>query len=152
MRGLRRYLTSPHAGHPASPVSGRLASPHPTLSPQQLPNLVLLYLTVARADAEALDVHERELALQLACQWAPEADVADVKAMVDTACLAARSGIGQDVEALVEELCGALGADARLRLLSDLGLMARADGHLTQPEAEVISRARSILYRSSKAC
>lgn len=132
-------------------MSRRPAS-HPTLPRPKLPALVLLYLTVARADAEALDVHEREFALQLACQWAPDVDAADVKAMVDTACLAARSGLGQDVEALVEELCESLDADARLRLLSDLGLMARADGHLTQAEAEVIGRARSILYRSSDAC
>lgn len=129
----------------------RRPPPHPPVTQQQLPSLVLLYLAVARADADVLDAHERDLALQLALKWAPGVALADVEATVDTACLAARSGLGLDVEALAEEVRAILPHEAQLRLLSDLGLMARADGHLTQREAEVIGRARSLLDRPGGA-
>ena len=122
---------------------------HPTVSRQQLPNIVLLYLSVARADGAGLDVHEREMAVRLAQQWAPEVPVAEVEAVVDTARVALRSGGDLDVAALAEELYRDLPPGAGLRLLSDLGLIARADGHLTRDEAAAISRARSALLRPS---
>ena len=126
-----------------------MVSKHPTVSRQQLPNIVLLYLSVARADENGLDVHEREMAVELARQWAPSVPVAEVEAVVDTARVAVRSGSDLDVAALAEELYRDLPPGSGLRLLSDLGLIARADGHLTRDEATAIGRARSVLFRAS---
>ena len=121
---------------------------HPTVSRQQLPNIVLLYLSVARAGEGGVDVHEREMAIRLAQQWAPLVPTAEIEALVDTARVAIRSGGELDVAALAEELYQDLPPGAGLRLLSDLGLIARADGHLTHDEAAAISRARSVLNRA----
>jgi uncharacterized tellurite resistance protein B-like protein len=125
-----------------------MTSPHPTVPRQQLPNLVLLYLSVARADGAGLDAHERMTAVALARQWAPTVGLAEVEAVVDTAQVALRAGRGLDVEALAEELYRDLPPSAALRLLADLGLIARADGHLTRDEAAAIGRARSVLFRA----
>lgn len=121
----------------------------PTVSRQQLPNIVLLYLSVAKADGSSLDAHEREMAVRLAQQWAPGVPTAEIEAVVDTARVAVRSGDDLDVGALADELYRDLPPGSGLRLLSDLGLIARADGHLTHDEATAIGRARSALLRHS---
>lgn len=124
-----------------------MVTKHPTVSRQQLPNIVLLYLAVAKADGGGLDAHEREMAVELARQWAPDVPVTEVEAVVDTARVAVRSADVLDVTALAEDLYRDLPPGSGLRLLSDLGLIARADGHLTRDEAAAIGRARSVLFR-----
>ena len=114
--------------------------------PTYLHDIVLLYLSVLDA-RDGSDPHERNLVGHLAHRWAPEADSAEVEAVVETAYLAARSGLDIDPEALAQDLCDQLPTGGCKRLLSDLGALARADGHLTQHEAETISLVRNEFAR-----
>lgn len=93
--------------------------------------------------AAAPEPHERQRAIELARRWAPEAEAPYVSAMVDTAYVAVRSGV--DVEAIAEELCEKLSREACLRLVSDLGRIAQADGHLSLHEAQMIARVRAAI-------
>lgn len=117
----------------------------PLVPQAQLHNVVSFYLSVLDAEAEGCDPRERQLTIDLVRRWVPGTSTAEVGAMVDTASHAARSGVHLDAEAVAAALCEALPLAGRRRLLSDLGLLARADGHLMQRKAEAIATARSLL-------
>ena len=128
---------------PSETGSRRMRSP---LVPQTLlHNVVSLYLSVLDAEVRGCAPRERQLAIDLTRKWVPEVSDAVIGATVDTASHAARSGHRLDAEAVAAELCAALPPAGRRRLVSDLGLLARADGHLTQREAEAIALARCLL-------
>lgn len=114
----------------------------PALS-ERLTQVVHLYLAVAHTEFGAHEPHERQLAVQLSQQWAPRCAQAEIEAVVDTAYVAARSGFSEGFEAIAEDLCRELPPTLCTRLLTDLGLMARADGHVTLQEARVISLVRA---------
>ncbi len=67
---------------------------------------------------------------------------------MDTAYVAARSGI--DVEQVSREVAGVIGHEGILRLLSNLGQIAQADGHLELREARMIGRIRAALHRADE--
>ena len=113
------------------------------VSPLQLHNVILLYLSVIDTETWRWEPRERQLAIHLARKWAPA--IPDIEAVVDTAFLAVRSGLRFDPEAVAGDLCASFCHDARLQLISDLGLLARAGGHLTRREAEAIALARCLL-------
>lgn len=113
----------------------------PNTLTERLTQVVHLYLAVADTDSGEHEPHERQLAIELMRRWEPQCDAAAIEAIVDTAYVAARSG--RDVERIVSELRETLSFEDRNRLLTDLGRIARADGHLTLREAEVIGQVRS---------
>lgn len=110
-----------------------------------LAKILQLYLAIAHKGNGSYEPHERQATVQLSQQWAPDYDRAEIEAMVDTAYAAVRSGFGQGIEAIAEELSGQLPSELRTRLVRDLGLIARADGHLTLREARLIGSLRSAL-------
>lgn len=109
----------------------------------RLTQVVHLYLTVADPSRVSLEPHERQLAVHLSRQWEPETSLHDVEAIVDTAYAATRSGLQPGVGEVAQEVCRLFPPGDTHRLLKDLGLMAAADGHLTQHEAEVIGQVRA---------
>lgn len=113
----------------------------------RLTQVVHLYLAVADTRHEDLEPHERQLAIFLSRRWEPTFDLDAVEAVLDTAYAAARSGLNPSVDEIASELSHTLPPEGGRRLLKDLGLMARADGHLTRQEAEVIGQVRSALMR-----
>ncbi|GAB5536167.1 MAG: hypothetical protein Rubg2KO_24160 [Rubricoccaceae bacterium] len=118
--------------------------PTPTpLSPERLRDLVLLYLAVGYGGSEALATAEHDAIVELARKWAPEQRKDSTEAIVDTAAVATRSGLGRDVDTLAQSLRPALPPAHRQRVLSDLAHVARADGVLTIAEASMIRRIRS---------
>lgn len=118
--------------------------------PQYIQQIVLLYLSVLDSRTGG-DPSERALVVLLAHRWVPDHDVASVEAVVDTAVLAIRSGLRYDPEAVARDLCETLPPGGCQRLLSDLGAIARSDGHLSHHEAETIGRIRTSLSRRSYA-
>ncbi len=110
----------------------------PTLS-NPLQDLVLLYFAVTNGD----DEHERAAAAALLQRWDSALDAEAARAVVDTACVATRSGLAADVDTLAKELGSSLSPEWRRRVLSDLGRLAQADGHVTVGEAHVIGRVRA---------
>ena len=118
------------------------------LSPDQehrLTQVIHLYLAVARAEDGDQDPHERQLAVLLSQQWVPRCDPSEIEAIVDTAYVAARAGFNEEFESIARELRDELSPSLCTRLLTDLGLMARADGHLTVEEARVIGAVRAAI-------
>lgn len=111
--------------------------------PTYLHDIILLYLMVLD-DRGSSDPAERDLVIRLAQRWATDTARTDIEAVVETAALAIRSGLHRTPKALARDLCETLQDDCK-RLLSDLGALARADGHLTQHEAETISLVRTVL-------
>ena len=119
--------------------------PSPTpLSPEQLRDLVFLYLAVGYGDDDNLATAEHDAIVELARQWAPSQGREHTEAIVDTAAVAARSGLIDDLDAIVESLRPALPPPYRQRVLSDLAHVARADGVLSVAEASLIRRIRSV--------
>lgn len=110
--------------------------------PRYLHDIILLYLAVLDARA-GRDIYEQDLVARLAHRWAPDLPVADIEAVVETAYLAVHSGLRLDAQVLARDLCDELPEGECQRLLSDLGALARADGHLTQHEARTISLVRN---------
>lgn len=118
--------------------------PSPTpLSPDRLQDLVLLYLAVGYGNGGSLATAEHDAIVELARMWAPEQRRDTTEAIVDTAAVAARSGLGRDIDALAHALRSALPPAYRQRVLSDLAHVARADGVLSVAEASMIRRIRS---------
>ncbi len=107
-----------------------------------LVSIVHLYLSVCETATGDQELHKRQLAVRLSQQWAPECDPAEVEAVVDTAFVAARSGFSETAETIAETLHNELSPEMCARLLTELGLLACADGHLTRQEARVISLVR----------
>jgi len=116
-----------------------------SLSPYDLSKVVHLLLSVVHASELPPEPHERSRAIELARSWAPDQSTASIEAIVDTAYVAARKGI--DVEAFARDVAVIIGHEGTLRLLSNLGQIAQADGHLELREARVIGRIRAILHR-----
>ena len=110
----------------------------PTL-PRRLQDLVLLCLAVSNGD----DEHERSAAAALLQDWEPALGPEAARAVVDTACAATRSGLAADIDTLARELGPALSPEWRRRVLTDLGRLAQADGHVSVGEAHMIGRVRS---------
>lgn len=104
--------------------------------------MVHLYLAVVDTTSRVHDPDERRVAIDLARRWAAD-DSEDIEAIVDTAYVAARSGL--DVERIAGDLRQALSSDDCKRLLADLGRIAQADGHLTVREAQAIGTIRAAL-------
>ena len=115
---------------------------------ERLTQMIHLYLAVADTDSGEHEPHERQLAIDLMRRWEPGCDADAIEAIVDTAYVAARSG--RDVERIVGELRQTLSFEDRNRLLADHGRMARADGHLTLREAEVIGQVRAAFRRGGE--
>lgn len=115
----------------------------PTL-PDHLHRLVLLYLAMGYGADHDFDPHERQTAIALLRRWMPEVDEDAAEAIVDTARTATRSGVSADIEALARDLRPWLSPALRQRVMSDLGRLARADGHLSVNEATLIRRVRSV--------
>ena len=120
----------------------------PDTTTERLTQVVHLYLSVADTDSGEHEPHERQLAIDLVRRWDPRFDTEAIAAIVDTAYVAARSGY--EVERIVKELREALSFEDRNRLLADLGRIARADGHLTLREAEVIGQIRAAFRRGGE--
>ncbi|MEM1117065.1 MAG: hypothetical protein AAF845_16355 [Bacteroidota bacterium] len=114
--------------------------------PSYLHDIILLYLTVLD-DRGGGAPAEHNLMLELAHRWAPDAERSDIEAVARTASLALRGGLRGGIDLLTKSLCDQLPAGRCRELLSDLGALARADGHLTQHEAETISLVRSAFAR-----
>ena len=118
--------------------------PSPTpLSPDRLRDLVLLYLAVGYGGDDNLATAEHDAIVELARQWAPDQRRDRTEAIVDTAAVATRSGLGRDVTTIAQALLPALPPGHRQRVLSDLAHVARADGVLTIAEASMIRQIRS---------
>ncbi|MEO0560071.1 MAG: TerB family tellurite resistance protein [Bacteroidota bacterium] len=118
--------------------------PLPTpLSPERLRDLVLLYLAVGYGGDDSLATAEHDAIVELAQKWAPGQGRYDTEAIVDTAAVATRSGLGPTIDEIVRALRPALLPGHRQRVLSDLAHVARADGVLTIAEASMIRRIRS---------
>lgn len=115
----------------------------------RLTRVVHLYLAVCETSSGDQDLHKRQLTVQLSQQWAPECEREEIEAVVDTAFLAARSGFSGTVEAVAKALCDELPSEMCTRLLTDLGLIACADGHLTYEEARIIGLVRSAFQNSA---
>lgn len=109
-----------------------------------LHRLVLLYLYVAYQADHHFDPRERQAVIELATRWAPDVEADEVAKVVDAAFKATRSGGSAEVDTLAQEVGLELTPDERLRVLTDLGQIARADGYLSTGEAGIISRVRSI--------
>ncbi|MDT0631027.1 TerB family tellurite resistance protein [Rubrivirga sp. S365] len=120
----------------------------PNTSTERLTQVVHLYLAVADTASGEHEPHERQLAIDLMRRWEPRCDEEAIEAIVDTAYVAARSGY--EVDRIVGELREALSFEDRNRLLADLGRIARADGHLTLREAEIIGQIRSAFRRGGE--
>ncbi len=118
--------------------------------PDHLHQLVHLYLAMGHGSGRDLDPHERQTAVTLLRRWLPSINEDTAKALVDTAHAATRSG-GSDVEAIARDLRPWLSPALRQRVMSDLGQLARADGHLSMEEATVIRRVRSVWGASTVA-
>lgn len=116
--------------------------------PPYLHQIVLLYLSVLD-EKTGVDPSERALVVELTQRWVPDSAAAEVEAVVDTAALAVRSGLRLEPEATARDLCDSLPPGGCQRLLSDLGAIARADGHLTQHEAQTIGLIRASLAKRS---
>ena len=117
----------------------------PTL-PDHLHQLVLLYMALVYGEDHDLDPHERQTVITLLRRWMPEVDEAAAAAVVDTARTATRSGSAIDVEALARDLRPRLSLALRRRVVSDLGKLARSDGHLSLKEAALIRRIRAVWH------
>ena len=115
----------------------------PTL-PDHLHQLILLYMAMGYGSDHDLDPHERQTAVALLRRWMPEVDEDAAEAIVDTARTATRSGVSADIESLARDLRPRLSPTLRQRVMSDLGRLARADGHLSVNEATMIRRVRSV--------
>lgn len=113
------------------------------LSPERLRDLVFLYLAVGYGGQDSLATAEHDAIVELARMWAPEQRRDTTEAIVDTAAVAARSGLGGTVDTLAQSLRLALPPGHRQRVLSDLAHVARADGVLSVAEANMIRRIRS---------
>jgi len=109
-----------------------------------LHRLVLLYLYVAYKADHNFDPRERQAVIELATRWAPDAEPHEVAEIVDAAFAVTRGGRGNEVDTLAQEVGLELTPEERLRVLADLGKIARADGYLSAGEAGLISRIRSI--------
>ena len=114
----------------------------PTLS-DPLHALVLLYLAVANGD-DIVDEHERSVAVAFLLRWEEGLDLEAAQAVVDTAWMATRSGLAADAETLARSLRPTLSPARRRLVLSDLGRLAQADGHVSIGEAHVIGQIRSV--------
>ncbi len=112
--------------------------------PDHLHQLVHLYLAMGHGSGRDLDPHERQTAIVLLRRWLPTIDEDAAKALVDTAHAATRSGVSRDVEAIARDLRPWLSPALRQRVVSDLGQLARADGHLSMDEARKIRRVRAV--------
>ena len=115
-----------------------------SLSPYDLAKVVHLLLAVAGASDHPPEAHERQRAIELARGWSPDLDTGSVEAIVDTAYVAGRGGIHLEVVAC--DVARVIGPEGTLRLLSNLGRIAQADGHLELREAMVIARIRAVLH------
>lgn len=120
----------------------------PKTSADRLAQVVHLYLAVADTRSGDHEPHERQLAIDLMRRWEPRCDTEAIEAIVDTAYVAARSGY--EVERIVGDLRETLSFEDRNRLLADLGRIARADGHLTLREAEIIGQIRAAFRSPGK--
>lgn len=112
--------------------------------PDHLQQLVHLYLAMGYGTGHDLDPHERQTAVTLLRRWMPEVEEDAARAVVDTAYTATRSGTSSDIEAIARDLRPILSPALRQRVVSDLGQLARADGHLSVGEATLIRRVRSV--------
>lgn len=124
-------------------------TPLPPRPPSLLLQVVHLYLAVVDAGDRPVELHERSRAISLARQWAPDDDADAVEAVVDTAYVAVRAGT--DVEKIAREVVRRLQPADCLRLLADLGRMAKADGHLSLHEARTIAAIRAAFAREQRA-
>lgn len=115
--------------------------PPPSLPTSDLARVVQLFIAVTDSAGRLPEAHERHRAIDLARRWAPGETPERVAAIVDTAYVAARGGV--DVERVAREVCEDISHEDCLRLLSDLGRIAQADGHLSVHEARVIARIRA---------
>lgn len=109
-----------------------------------LHRLVLLYLYVAYRADHHFDPREREAVIALARRWVPDEGAERIVEVVDAAFAITRSAGPKEVDALAQEVGLELTPDERLRVLADLGKIARADGYLSTGEAGVISRIRTV--------
>ena len=112
--------------------------------PDHLHRLVQLYLAMGHQTHHDLDPHERETAVMLLRRWMPTVDTDAAAAVVDTVHMATRSGVSGDIESIARDLHPVLSPEVRQRVVSDLGQLARADGHLSMNEAHMIRRVRSV--------
>ena len=115
--------------------------------PGRLAKVVHLYLSVAHTEFGDHEPHEHHMTVELARQWAPECDREEIEAIVNAAYVANRAGTGQELETIAEDLCTELPVERCAQILRDLGLIARAEGHLSVQEAHVIRRVRAAFRR-----
>ena len=109
--------------------------------------LQLAQLFVSVLDSDDLAPHpvERVTIVTEVMRWGSELSAETAESVVDTALHARRSGLYPSIEALADDLYGQLTEEECLRLLGDLGRVARADGRVSTTEARAIARARTVL-------
>ena len=114
-----------------------------SIAADDLHTLVLLYLSVAYESDRNFDPAEHHLVLHLLRRWMPGLTTAEAEAIVDTAFHAVRSGMSEEPEVLARTMGAVLPPKLRLRVLTDLGQIAQADGYLSVEEASTIRRIRT---------
>jgi uncharacterized tellurite resistance protein B-like protein len=132
----------------SAPPEGTGASPGP-LSPDHVHQLVLLYLALAYGTDHDLHPAEQQAIVELVGRWAPDYERRRVEAVVEAAYTAMRGGVHESAEALAQGLRPLLSPDLRRQVLTDLGVVAKADGWLSIREAALIGRVRSLWHESA---
>ena len=107
--------------------------------------LAQLFVSVLDPSALTPDIAERLEIVAEIKRWDPELTDETARQMIDTALQAHRTGLSAPIETLAENLCSQLSDDECLRLMGDLGRIARSDGHVSMVEARAIARARTVL-------
>ena len=105
--------------------------------------LAQLYLCVGYGADQNFQPEEHEAAVTLLAEWFPDLEPGDADAIVRAAWVATRSGLAAPPEEIAHRLASSLDSERRRHVLSDLGRVARADGHLSESEASVIARVRA---------
>ena len=105
--------------------------------------LAELYLSVGYGADQNFQPEEHEAAVTLLTEWFPDLEAAEADGIIRAAWAATRSGLAASPEVLAHRLAGSLDPELRRHVLSDLGRVARADGHLSESEASVIARVRA---------
>jgi len=120
-----------------------------SIHPDDLHRLVLLYLALAYGTDHDLHPAEHDAMVRLLCRWSPETDVERIRAIVEAAFAAVRSGSYESAEALAMALRPSLVPDLRRQVLTDLGVLAKADGWLSIREAALIGQVRALWHETA---
>lgn len=113
------------------------------LPPEHASSLALLFMALAYGTDHDLHEAERSTMIDLVRRWIGEPDHAE--GIVDAAFVAVRSRPAlADLEQRADVLRPVLSRDLRREVLSDLAMIARADGVLSIEEVEFVQQLRRL--------